>query len=603
MISLISSNLIKGFKMKLQKTLSYLINITLLFVIVSCSDNGSNRSASSNGISPGLTSQSGVHILSACSCKNGVLVDGTEGCNNAMCIGDSKTFANISVTIGKDIYNPIYKANGKTFSTLTPLKSVCGSIGYKCQIKIDETYIIKNGDTLEEKIETKKYSVLTTSSTTPIVSDAPDRSIIRLNDLLRKASNKITFEILFKDIDATEYEVVHQSIETPTMNTFKGDGFIDPALNKNLYGYNCAYVHVVANGTGGTYNRVTMETFNYQNSDMPQYIYKAGQSWPFLCHEHIPPVDSSGAPVIKWVGLTGTSAPVLNNTQYYETLNPPFFPRLNTINTGISFWGGTGIDSSDFSITFDALIHGINFDIERRIYSDFIKKENNGEWIEGPIFSQFKYLRVPDATPIIDPTGNKLMNIPLVNGGYFMEPQPESSSSGPRYTYKCPSKDALNASSEGRLASIKKVLSSPNQLLRYETKPFFAACAAGSKISSAELPTQYSPFRRVIYLSYDDILKILQTNNPNKSKEDIDELLFGEAIPSNLQFSLNDHFKLKRSMNLTTPNETDFINSTFRLVSPTVVNEDQMDCAPSSANSAESQSSGYVFGCYPIEIK
>jgi hypothetical protein len=575
--------------------------LIILISLTSCFDSGSNRSSSSNPVTPGLNAPAnGVHILSACSCKNGVLVDGTEGCANSTCLLESGTFTELTVSIGKDIFNPIFKANGKTFNAQSLLKSVCElSKGYKCQIRVEESYVHPSSDKNVYELKQSNpppYPVMTTSSSAKIVSDATDRGIIRLNStIISKAMNLISFEILFKDETFggdTKHEVVHTSEEKPQINVYKGDGKIDSGQKSDLNAYNCIFAQRYQPQNSNPIPAFSMETFHYENNLMPLYYYElSGNSWPFLCHQNI-----SGAPLISW--NVAYWRPSLN---LYERSASPLFPRLNSYFTGISFWGGQGSDLNDFSESYEARYESegaLYFDIERRIMDQFKKKESNGEWIQYPIFSRFSYLKVPDRTPVTI-GGSERIALPKSYGGYYMQPQPESSTIGPRYTYKCPSKDMLLASDDGRIGSIKKVLSSANGTLEYHTKPFFAACADVSRLNPIGNETFNSPMRRIIYLTYDDLVKIFKANNPNMAIEQIDQILFGEAESVTYEFTLKQHFKLKTGLEILSPNSTDIDKLKFRLVTPAVVSEEDGNCSPSQAIENENSTWGYVFGCYP----
>lgn len=594
----------QGFKMK-KNYLKIIFAGMVIFILQSCLESTVNRTLSSGSSSPSSQPNIGLHITNACTCKNGVLTDGSISCGDLHC-SDSNNFANknmsyLTLTIGKDIYNPVSKESGNSFIPTKPLVSVCTANGYKCRIKIDEQYVVQvngpDGYILEDRVDTKYVTVPSQQNQALITAEAADRSIVRLNDQLKKPINTITFEILKNNPQENKYEVEWSSTETPSLSIYRGDGKLKTVVPFNAY--TCSRAHYIANSSGGGSAGFTMEMFNF-TSEMPRYYFtppyqQQNQSWPFICHQHgttptyVNPSNGSIEATINW-NVSSPSLPEISNGNIYaETPGQnPAYPRLNGIFTGISLWG---LDSDNFNISNEALALRLTFDIDRRVYTNFMNNSNNGEWIEAPIFSEFTFDRVPDPTIGVGASGQLQLHIaPEVR--YIMEPQPQGTIAGPRYSYRCPTKDDLTASDDGRLASIASVLKNEFGILRYETKPFFAACANGKNLGGGVVTN-----RRVIYLSYDDIKALMLDNG--LSPANIEEYLFGQTPSASFQFKLNQLYAKKQPQAIVNPNSTDVSTMNFRLVSPYVIyNTDQ--CYTNNYN--ENENAGLVFGCYPVKL-
>lgn len=236
--------------------------IAAILVLSSCMDGSNNRrGGSSNSISPeDKTPVSGLNIASACLCKNGALIDGSASCSIVSCI-DSKLAKNkdklvtyTTVTLGTDIYTPIWKANGKNFYPTTPLKSVCSLANYKCVINIDGIYYQVDANNVIDQTPKSDKQVKTITSS-QMISNTQEKSVIELLGL-RRPTNNIKFEIFLKDDYTGEFTSVYSSNDVE-LNIYEGDGRLSPSTLNRFYAYSCVQVHQ------GLAYEFSLETFNF----------------------------------------------------------------------------------------------------------------------------------------------------------------------------------------------------------------------------------------------------------------------------------------------------------------------------------------------------
>lgn len=573
----------------------------LTLIIQSC-DLANNRliSSSSNSISKGVKAlPDGLNIASACLCKNGNLIDGSESCAKASCIDSNllknkdKNITYLSITLGKDISTPIWKANGKTFSSTTPLKSVCTLSNYKCLVSIDGIeYLVKNG-VIEETPTVTNQKVSVTS--TNLILNFPESSTMEIVSL-KKPSNLLKFEILFKDESAKDFTTIHTSNEVE-LSIYQGDGKLSPSSLEKFYAYSCIQVHDAGVGI------YTLETFNFSapiktteaNVLGPIYEYKnpiisngypIRQAWPFICH-----VNSSLLPVF-WQKETPSAPTIIGNL--IEKTGVTQYTRLNKFHTKINFWYG---DQNDFKETPEAKLEYLNYDIERRAFNHFKKNKNNGDWINQIIFSEMRYNLVPN--PSLQPFSPNQVGLKIEQESqrFIMEPQPVDDVLADRYNYRCPTQEQLETAEEGRLASIKYILSSDTKRLQFETKPFFVACANG--VSYPDTQGVYKQTeRKIFFITMDDIKAILSKRG-SKSSDIVERNLLGSSNSNSpFVFTLEELYQSRNQTFLPNEASSNNPNMSFTIVSPTIMSPGTTTCN----NNNLKPHIGYVYGCYPVEI-
>lgn len=557
--------------MKTHGRLHFILIVFYLFALQSCIDSaGNRRSIKSTG---GLSSiESGIQIQNACVCNNGSVIDGGPSCSIACTTtqGDKRNIALLDLTLGRDIIQKTSIILSNTFSTSMPLKSICDGQIYKCQLAVKEISYDDQG-----QLKEVERNLTVSSQTGSILSDSSSKSVVKMIGL-SKPKTEIGFKILF------ENEEVFLSEKSAFLNLYKGDGILDPKAVLPFNSYTCLMAHKIADNKFKT----SLETYHY-TTKIPQYFYQnpapgsPPSTWAFLCHNN---------PSFNTMWDFSNNFPSLGTD--VEVPGPQPFPRLNAIYSGITLWGQDDLDFSPFIDTE----HGLNFDIERRIFEDYIKNPKNHEvdWEKNSIFSLFIENLKPEETiyigadqrPIIKPVPAKM--------GYFMQPQPIDSFQTLRKSFKCPTRSNLEASDEGRLASIKKILSSSSGLLKYTTKPFFAACANGITLTSQQngLPATFSN-RRIIYVTYDDLKKM----NPNWTDEDI----FSSTYQSSITFTLKQYYDSKGVSFNDKKTMVDMgDNLRFTLVRRSVSQNNSQNC--SDPDPADTIGDGFIYGCYPVLI-
>lgn len=553
-------------RMKVNNSIIFLL---CLLVFQGCLPSGVNRRDVLPSPSP-LT-EGGLTILSACACENGTVIDGGPSCN-VQCVSSSsepnKVITYLNVSLGFEIVNKIYKDNPKNFAVDKPLKSICDNVNYKCELALKESFLDSDNKWTDLS---RTLKVSSSAQAALITSDSSSKSVIKMTGLKHPVT-EIDVQILF------ESAVIHETDKSVTINKFIGDGILLPQAIQPLNSYSCLMAHKVTD----TVFKTTLESYHY-TTVIPQYFFvnplvdTPPSTWAFLCHTNPLYVN------MQWI-LTG-KYPSLPEP-YLEVQGSSPLPRLNAIDTGIKFWGN---DEKDFAKTQDSE-NAITYDIERRVYIDYMKNPRNAdEWGKFPIFSLLIEKIQPKAKIEYDQSGRPLLLPEFINVGYYMEPQPFDSYLTARKSFRCPSKLDLESSDEGRLASIKKVLSSASGLLKYSTKPFFAACADGIILGAQQNGAPIYANRKIIYVSYDDLKKM------NFS----DAAIFSDNYVSPVNFTLKQYYDSKGiPFDSKMANDKDSLG--FKLVRRSVSLNNSQSCNdPDPYNSVKD---GMIYGCYPVVV-